>query len=115
MSKCGICGVAEMTTTEIVITDADQARDYRLTVAYAFRPGHRPKAGWGAAGDPGAAPAVEINSVRCTEVLTWCGKIAVSATPGLDPAGSTEETIGAWCAGRFAAEIETAVLEGHQA
>jgi hypothetical protein len=104
-----------MTTTNITITDPDQARDYRLTVVYDYLPGQGARMGWGGAGDPGEAPAVEITSARCTEIVSWCGKVGVSAFPALDPRQSLESPIGAWCMEKYRTEIEAAVLEHHQA
>jgi hypothetical protein len=95
----------------ITITDADRSVDYTLAVACDYLPGCPPRPGWGDGGDPGAAPAVEINRVRCIEMAVWCGKHAVSALPCADPRESLEAKIGAWCLARYAEEIEQAVLE----
>ena len=95
----------------ITITDADRIVDYTLAVACDFLPGAAPRAGWRDGGDPGEAPAVEINAVRCLEVAVWCGKHAVSALPAADPRESLESRIGAWCLDRYGDEIEQAVLE----
>jgi hypothetical protein len=95
----------------ITITDADRAVDYTLAVACDFLPGAVPRLGWRDGGEPGEAPAVEINRVRCVEVTTWCGKHAVSAIPGTDPRESLEAMIGNWCLEKYPDEIEQAVLE----
>ena len=97
--------------TTITITDADRIVDYTLAVACDFLPGSRPKMGWRDGGDPGEAPAVEINSVKCLEIAVWCGKNAISALPAADGRLSLESRIGAWCLERYAEEIEQAVLE----
>jgi hypothetical protein len=95
----------------ITITDADRAVDYTLAVACDFLPGCRARQGWRDGGDPGTAPAVEINRVRCVEMAVWCGKHAVSALPAADPRESLEARIGAWCLEKYSQEIEQAVLE----
>ena len=95
----------------VTITDPDRRVDYTLAVACDFLPGSRPRAGWRDGGDPGEGPAVEINSVRCLEVAVWCGKHALSAEPAAEGRESLESRIGAWCLGRYAEEIEEAVLE----
>jgi hypothetical protein len=97
--------------TTITITDADRGVDYTLAVACDFLPGLAPRYGWRDGGEPGEAPAVEINRVRCVEMALWCGKYAVSALPGADVQKSLEAKIGAWCLEKYAAEIEQAVLE----
>jgi len=95
----------------ITITDADRSVDYTLAVACDFLPGSSVRYGWLDGGEPGEAPAVEINLVRCVEVALWCGKHAVSALPGADHRESLELKLGAWCLEKYPAEIEQAVLE----
>ncbi len=95
----------------ITITDPDRFVDYTLTVACDFLPGAALRRGWLNGGDPGEAPAVEINRVRCLEVALWCGKYAVSALPAADPRESLESKIGAWCLDKYRHEIEQAILE----
>ena len=97
--------------TTITITDADRSVEYTLAVACDFLPGAAPRYGWRDGGEPGEAPAVEINKVRCVEVAVWCGKHAVSVLPGTDRRASLEAQIGAWCLEKYPAEIEQAVLE----
>jgi len=97
--------------TTITITDADRSVDYTLAGACDFVPGAAPRYGWLDGGEPGEAPAVEINNVRCLEMSLWCGKYAVSALPAADHHESLELKIGAWCLEKYPAEIEQAVLE----
>jgi hypothetical protein len=97
--------------TTITITDADRSIDYTLAVACDYLPGAGARPGWLDGGDPGAAPAVEVNRVRCVEMAVWCGKYAVSALPAADPRESLEAKIGAWCLEKYAIEIEQAVLQ----
>jgi hypothetical protein len=95
----------------VTITDADRCVDYTLAVACDLLPGASPRRGWLDGGDPGEAPAVEINRVRCLEVALWCGKYAVSALPAADPRQSLEARIGEWCLERYPEEIQQAVLD----
>jgi hypothetical protein len=95
----------------VTISDADRNVDYILAVACDFLSGSVPRSGWRDGGDPGEAPAVELNRVRCLEMALWCGQYAVSALPGGDPRESLEERIGDWCLDRYSEEIAAAVLE----
>jgi len=95
----------------ITISDADRCIDYTLAVACDFLQGAAPRRGWRDGGDPGEAPAVEINRVRCVEISLWCGKYAVTALPAADARRSLETQIGAWCLEKYHAEIEQAVLD----
>lgn len=97
--------------TTVTITDADRHVDYVLAVACDYRPGMRGRYGWLDGGEPGEAPAVEINAVRCLEVAVWCGDEAVSAFPAGGGRDSLESRIGRWCLEKYAEEIEQAVLE----
>ena len=95
----------------ITISDGDRNVDYTLEIDCDFLAGSAPRAGWRHGGEPGEAPAVEINRVRCLEMAVWCGKQAVSAFPGSDERRSLEAPIGQWCLDKYAGEIEQAVLE----
>lgn len=97
--------------TTITISDGDRNVDYTLEIDCDFQAGSPLRAGWCNGGDPGEAPSVEINRVRCLEMAVWCGKQAVSAFPGADERRSLEAPIGEWCLDRYAEEIEQAVLE----
>jgi len=97
--------------TTITISDGDRSVDYTLDIECDFRAGSPSRPGWRNGGEPGEAPAVEINSVRCLELAVWCGKQAVSAFPASDERRSLERQIGAWCLDKYAEEIEQAVLE----
>jgi|SRR5579872_4181265 len=95
----------------VTITDADRRVDYTLAVACDFLRGSPARCGWLEGGEPGEAPAVEINDVRCLEIAVWCGRHAVSGWPGSDERRSLEATIGRWCLDEYQVEIEQAVLE----
>ena len=95
----------------VTITDVDRCVDYTLAVACDFLAGAPPRRDWQDGGQPGEAPAVEINRVRCVEIALWCGKHAVSALPASDPRESLESKIGAWCLEKYRDEIEQAILE----
>jgi hypothetical protein len=96
--------------TNVTISDADRRVDYILQVGCDFLPGAAPRWGWRNGGEPGTAPAVEINRVRCLEVVIWCGKCPVAAFPAAAGRESLESRIGAWCLDKYPEEIEQAVL-----
>jgi hypothetical protein len=97
--------------TTITISDGDRFVDYTLEIECDFRAGSPPRVGWRNGGEPGEAPAVEINTVRCLELAVWCGKQAISAFPASDEQRSLERQIGEWCLEKYMLEIEQAVLE----
>ena len=95
-----------MKATTITVTHADRAIDYTLEVTYEFRPGSPARMGWGGAGDPGEAPRVEIETVRCESYAVWHGKSADPVVPD-DPCSR-----GRWCLEHLRAEIEEELLKG---
>src|SRR5437868_7073394 len=97
--------------TTITISDADRSVDYTLAVAGDFLAGSALRRGWLDGGNPGEAPAVEINRVRCLEIVLWCGTCAVSLRPDSDDGEALEWQVGAWCLDHYADQIEEAVLD----
>jgi len=85
---------------EIQITDEDRRVDYSLQVSVDALDAE-PEVGLG--------QAIEVNTVRCTEVTTWLGDYAVSAFPGHDARESLEKKLGQWCLDRYADEITEAI------
>lgn len=81
----------------ITISDADRKVDYVLVVNYDRLP-PEPEVGY--------AGGVEVNSVRCVEIVTWCGEYGTSAYPGHDPMACLEKKIGEWCREKYLTEIE---------
>lgn len=91
----------------ITISHADRAIDYTLDVAFEFRPGSPARMGWGSAGDPGEAPRVEIETVRCVSYVVWHDKHADEVVVPRRPF-----VVGGWCLENLRAEIEEELLKG---
>src|SRR5262249_18029000 len=97
--------------TNVTITDPDRKIDFTLAVDFSYRGGSRPRFGWNDGGEPGEAPAIEVDRARCLEIVVWCGQHGVTSTPGLADEVRLEPILGAWCLTQYADEIERAVWE----
>jgi hypothetical protein len=80
--------------SDTIITVGDPGIDFELNVFY----------------DRLAEGGIEINAVRCIEVVVWCGKNGVSASPADEEYADGEGTIGRWCLERYGDEIEQALI-----
>lgn len=89
-------------TTVLPLTDPDRAVDFVLVVDWTRLP---------AEPETGLSANVEVNSVRCVEVVTWIGKRAVSAYPGHDGFESLEIKLGAECLEKYREQIEASLLD----
>ncbi len=95
----------------VTISDPDRKLDFFLAVDCTYRGEVRSRCGWRDGGEKGEQPAIEIERARCLEIVVWCGKSGVSATPGLGPDDRLESHLGAWCLQHYGDEIESAVWE----
>ena len=96
-----------MKATTITVTHPDRGIDYTLEVTYEFRPGTPARMGWGGAGDPGEAPHVEIETVRCVSYVVWHDKHGDDLVAPHRPF-----VVGGWCLEHLRAEIEAELLKG---
>lgn len=101
--------------TDVTITDPDPKLDFTLALEFTYRGATRFRCGWKDGGEPGEAPAFEIDRARCLEIVVWCGHRGVSALPGLVVEDRLESNLGAWCLAQYADEIERAVWQQIQA
>jgi hypothetical protein len=86
----------------VTICDSDRAVDFVLLVGFTCLP---------AEPETGLGENVEINSVSCTEVVTWLGRRAVSAYPGREDEIGLERRMGEHCLEKYRDEITAALME----
>ncbi len=86
----------------VTIEDKDRGIDFVLSVDFTRLP---------AEANVGLGEAVEIDSVRCVEVVTWLGKRAVSAYPGREDEIGLERRMGEHCLEKYRSEITAALTE----
>lgn len=98
-------------TVDVTISDPDRQLDFLLALEFTYRGRSRARMGWNDGGEPGEGAAVEIDRARCTEVVVWCGKRALSAIPGLAAEERLERTLGEWCLANYPDEIERALWQ----
>jgi hypothetical protein len=97
--------------TDVTITDPDRKLDFTLALEFTYRGPTRRRFGWNDGGEPGESAAIEIDRVRCLEIVVWCGQRGVSAVPGLAVEDRLESHLGAWCLAHYPDEIERAIWE----
>lgn len=95
-----------MSTQIVTVEDNDRCVDFVLDVSFDCLP---------AEPDLGLGDNIEINSVRCIEVITWIGKRAVSSYPGREDEIGLEQKMGAHCLERYELEIREALTELREA
>jgi hypothetical protein len=97
--------------TQVTISDADRGLDFRLEVACDYFPATRPHWGWRHGGEPGEAARVELQQVRCLEVVIQCGRVEIAANPRSGDSPAVARQVGEWCRTKYADEITQAVLD----